>query len=135
MMIEGVGFDFADECRCVTVGYVQVVNDRFGIDVFFSPGRVVVDDVNLMARVDVGIDNVGRNEPRPARNRYFHDFCSSRRWRKYSMVLPRPSSNPTFGSQPRILLALAISGWRTCGSSSGSRFEMSEIFESGELNI
>ena len=36
------------------------------------------------------------------------------------MVCPSPSSSPTFGSQPRMLRARVMSGWRCFGSSTGS---------------
>ena len=38
---------------------------------------------------------------------------------KYSIVFTRPSSSFTFGSHPRSVRALVMSGWRTLGSSTG----------------
>src|SRR5205807_2571808 len=40
--------------------------------------------------------------------------------RKYSMVCPSPWSRETWGSQPRVARARAMSGWRTFGSSTWS---------------
>ena len=37
-----------------------------------------------------------------------------------AIVLRRPSSSAISGSQPRICFARVMSGWRTCGSSTGS---------------
>ena len=42
------------------------------------------------------------------------------RRRPRSIVRRRPSSSSTFGSQPSRSRARAMSGWRTCGSSTGS---------------
>ena len=41
-------------------------------------------------------------------------------FRKYSIVFLIPSSNWTFGSQPRIFFAREMSGCRTFGSSTGN---------------
>ena len=37
-----------------------------------------------------------------------------------AIVLRRPSSSAISGAQPRICVARVMSGWRTCGSSTGS---------------
>ena len=52
---------------------------------------------------------------------------------KYSIVFFNPSSNPTFGSQPNISLALVISGFLLIGSSCGK--SIYTIFESEPVNF
>jgi hypothetical protein len=47
------------------------------------------------------------------------DSAAGRLSRNQAIVLAKPSSKPTVGSQPRTLRARAMSGWRTVGSSSG----------------
>ncbi len=45
----------------VTAGFandVEAVNHRFGVEVFLSPSREIIDDVNLMPFVYIGIDDM-----------------------------------------------------------------------------
>ncbi len=49
--------------------------------------------------------------------------------RKYAIVDVSPSSSCTFGSQPSSVRARVMSGWRTFGSSVGSGWKTSWLFE------
>src|SRR5262245_56028236 len=101
-----------------------------GIDIGQFSGREVVEDVHLMTALQKSIYDMRGDKPRAAGDNYFHAFVTCTWARKYSMVFSSPSSSPTLGSHWRMPFALVISGWRTCGSSSGKGLKTMVLLES-----
>src|SRR5258706_1202771 len=118
VMTKRIRLDFLNQSDRFAVGDVDDMQIRLEIEIDFLTGREIIEDMHLMAALDVGIANMRGDEAHAACDNNFHLYSVSFE-RKYSMVFCSPSSRFTFGSQPRISLALLISGWRTCGSSSG----------------
>ena len=122
VMVQDIRLNLLDQSSRFFFRYVDPVQCGLGININVLAGREVIDDMHFMTTIQVGVDNMGSDKPRATGNGYFHALFSfkCKCARKYSIVLSRPSSNLTFGSQLRIFFAFAISGWRTWGSSSGN---------------
>src|SRR5436309_462550 len=85
----------------------------------------VVDTGHRMAEPDERLAHVRADEPGGPGDEKLVLHDSHAPWRvttsrKYSMVRRSPSSSETFGSHPSVSRACLMSGWRTCGSSTGS---------------
>src|SRR5262249_1171617 len=117
VVVQDVRMLGADQFGRLRVEDVELVEARLRVQVLTLAGAQVVDHEHLVAGRQVGVDHVRADEARAAGHQDLHAYTLSR---KYPMVWPSPSSSPTFGSQPRIVRARLMSGWRCFGSSTGS---------------
>jgi hypothetical protein len=68
VMIENARLELLDQLSAAPVADVQPMHGYPRVDIPLLAGREIINNVNLVATIDIRIDNVGRDKARAAGN-------------------------------------------------------------------